>query len=505
MTTFNELNLSPSMMRSIQEVGYETPSPIQALALPILLGQPTDFIGLAATGTGKTAAFGIPLLERIDTQVKGVQALILCPTRELALQVSGQLNLLGKYKGVQSLPVYGGSSYGDQMHGLKRGDAIVVGTPGRVIDHIERGTLSLSKVQTLVLDEADEMISMGFKDELDKILSQLPKHSSKTWLFSATLSPEVRRVADTYLHNPQKIQINKTEVLSNTVEQFYYVTREQNKPDIICKLIDAAEDFYGIIFCQTKALVSDLSQYLAERGYKVDSLHGDKDQSSRERTMRSFRERKVNVLICTDVASRGLDVKDITHVLNYSIPRELESYVHRIGRTARSGKAGLAFSLVTPAQRGIISRVERITKSTMKEGRLPTRRELGAKKVTALLENFKTQKFHSRAIEVLDASWKDALKEMSADEIVGRFLCMNFPDVFSDKETAKPEFEQHQESAPRRSYGGGGGGGGGRGRDRNRSGGGGGNYPRRRSEGGGGGGSSSGGGSRPSYRSKSRS
>lgn len=450
INTFQELNLNPQIMRAITELGFTAPSAIQQKALPILLAKRTDFIGLAATGTGKTVAFGVPLLERIDTTKKGVQALILCPTRELALQVSGQINLLGKFLGVKALPVYGGASYGDQIYGLKRGDAIVVGTPGRVIDHMERGTLKLDGIHTLVLDEADEMISMGFKDELDKILSQVSKEECNTWLFSATMSREVRRVADTYLDKPQQVQINQSEMLSTTVEQVFYLTAESNKAEVLCKLIDSAPDFYGIIFCQTKALVSDLSQYLNSRGYKVDSLHGDKDQNGRERTMQAFRDRRVNMLVCTDVASRGLDVKDVTHVVNYSIPRELDSYVHRIGRTARSGKAGLAFSLVTRSQRGLIDRIERLTRSKMKEGIIPGRKEVGSKKINALLPEFEDQKFFERASTLLSDEWKTALEKMTPAEVAGRFLAMRFPEVFNDEIAKGLQGNHEEERSPRR-------------------------------------------------------
>lgn len=466
MNNFKELNLSAPLMTAIEGLGYEKPSPIQALALPVLLGEPTDFVGLAATGTGKTAAFGIPLLEKLPMGARGVQSIILCPTRELALQVAQQLNILGKYKNIQALPIYGGASYGDQMHGLKRGDAIVVGTPGRVIDHIERGTLKLDKVTTVVLDEADEMISMGFKEDLDKILESVSKETSKIWLFSATFSREVRRVADTYLKKPQQVEINRTEVLSNTVEQLYYVTREQNKPEIICKLIDAAPDFFGIIFCQTKVLVTELTQYLSDRGYKVDSLHGDKSQIEREKTMRAFRERKVNMIVCTDVAARGLDVKDVTHVINYSLPRELDNYVHRIGRTARSGKSGFALNLVTPAQRGLLALTERVTKSKMKEGVLPTRRELAQKKLVPLFDQFKGQGNFSRALEVLGPEWKAFLEAMSSEEIVARFICMKMPELFSEeRELPKMSFSNARDAEPRdrdrdRSHRRGGGGGG---------------------------------------------
>jgi ATP-dependent RNA helicase DeaD len=439
LQNFNELNLSPLVMRAISDLGYEKPSPIQAETLPILLGEPTDFLGLAATGTGKTAAFGIPLLERLDPSKKSVQALILCPTRELALQVAGQINLLGKYIGIRALPVYGGADYATQIRGLRDGVSIVVGTPGRVVDHMERKTLKLENLQTLVLDEADEMISMGFKDDLETILGSTPRESSNIWLFSATMSREVRKVADEYLVAPKQVQVNRTEMLSGTVEQLYYMTSESNKPEVLCKLVEAADDFYGLVFCQTKSLVADLTRYLTERRYRADCLHGDMDQNARERTMQSFRDRKVNLLVCTDVASRGLDVKDVTHVINYSLPRELDSYVHRIGRTARSGKTGFAMNLVTASHRGLIGRIEKATKSRMREGRIPTRKDIGTKKITQTLSKFQDQKSFVRAVELMDKPWKDAIAEMSRDEIAGRLLSMMFPEIFNAEREAQTE------------------------------------------------------------------
>jgi ATP-dependent RNA helicase DeaD len=448
--SFNELTLSEPLIRAIADLGYEKPSPIQAQALPILLGGSTDFLGLAATGTGKTAAFGIPLLERIQTDKRTLQAIVMCPTRELALQVAGQINLLGKHKGVRALPIYGGAGYGDQIYGLKQGATVVVGTPGRIIDHIERGTLKLDGIHTVVLDEADEMISMGFKEDLETIMSGVPRETSNFWLFSATMSREVRKVADEYLRKPQQVQVNRTEMLSTTVEQLYYMTRESDKAEILCKLIESAEDFYGLIFCQTKSLVADLTQYLQDQGYRVDCLHGDKDQKTREKTMQAFRDRKVKILVCTDVASRGLDVQDVTHVINYSIPRELDSYVHRIGRTARSGKAGVAMSLVTPSHRPLIGRIENMTKSRMTEGRIPNRRDIASKKVAKILTRFQDQPTFSRAVELLDPAWKEALAQMSSEEIAGRFLALTFPEIFVERERMRDERPApRQEQRPR--------------------------------------------------------
>jgi ATP-dependent RNA helicase DeaD len=433
-----QLAMNPLVLQSIKEMGFETPSPIQAQALPILLGESTDFLGLAATGTGKTAAFAIPLLHKIDTRVRGVQALVLCPTRELAIQVAGQIDLLGKHLGVQAVPVYGGASYGDQIRGIKRGSAIVVGTPGRVQDHIDQGTLSLDQVNLVVLDEADEMISMGFKESIESILSSVSEEASNIWLFSATMSREVREVADEFLESPKSIEVNRKEMLPESIEQLYYITQESNKPEVLCKLIDAADDFYGLIFCQTKALVTDVTMYLQGRGYRVDCLHGDKDQNERERTMQAFRDRKVTILVCTDVASRGIDVKDVTHVINFSIPRELDSYVHRIGRTARSGKKGYAMSLITASGRGLISRIERMTKRRMIEGKIPTRKEIGKKKVDHFLKKFQSELAHSRALELMSDAWREALKDMSAEDVASRFVALSFPEIFAERAETSP-------------------------------------------------------------------
>lgn len=437
MENFSELNLVPALQKAIAELGFEKPSTIQAQALPILLGEDTDFIGLAATGTGKTAAFSLPMLSRIDPDVRSVQAIILCPTRELCMQVSGQVNLLGKYLGITSLPIYGGAGYGEQLSGLRRGIPVVVGTPGRVIDHIERGTLKLDQVRIVVLDEADEMISMGFKEDMETILATVPKETSHTWLFSATMSPVIRRVADEFLVEPKMVQINRSEMLPSTVEQIYFMTHEANKPEVLCKLIDQADEFYGLVFCQTKQLVTTLTRYLSDRGYKADCLHGDMSQAARETAMKSFRDGRTKVMVCTDVAARGLDVKDVTHVINYSLPRELDNYVHRIGRTARSGKKGVAMSLVTPSHRGILRQIERLTKTTMVEGVVPSRREIGLKKIAQMLPQFKEAPLFQKAVELMDDSWKETLAGMSAEEVAARFMCLQFPWVFAEKQPMK--------------------------------------------------------------------
>ena len=450
MKSFNELPLNPALKRAVDDLGFVNASPIQAGTLPILLNEKTDFIGLAATGTGKTAAFSLPLLQHLEPEQKGVQAIILCPTRELCMQVAGQVNLLGKYLGIQSLPIYGGAGYEEQFRGLKKGVPVVVGTPGRIIDHLERGTLKLDQVKTIVLDEADEMISMGFREAIEEILESVPRNKSHIWLFSATMSPSVRKVADRFLIDPKSAEVNRKEVLSSTIEQYFYRTHEKNKPEVLCKLIDAADNFYGIVFCQTKTLVVDLTRYLRERGYKVDCLHGDMSQAARETAMQAFRSRGMNIMVCTDVAARGLDVKDITHVINYSLPRELDSYVHRIGRTARSGKAGLAMSLVTPSHQHLVQKIERMTKSKMTEGVIPTRKEIGLKKIANLLGQFVDQPGHLRAQELMDQDWKEAISQMTPQEVAARFLAMTFPWVFTEKERPQMARAENQETRDKR-------------------------------------------------------
>ncbi|RZA07060.1 MAG: DEAD/DEAH box helicase, partial [Proteobacteria bacterium] len=364
------------------------------------------------------------------------------------------IDILGKHKGVRSLAIYGGTGYGDQIHGLKSGVQVVVGTPGRVVDHINKGTLQLDGLQTLVLDEADEMISMGFKEDLETVLQAAPKDQANIWLFSATMSPEVRGVADAYLTEPQKVQVNRTEMLPSTVEQVYFMVHEYDKPQLVTTLIDAADDFYGIIFCQTKSLVADLTQFLKDKGYTADALHGDIDQTGRDRVMKNFRDRKVTVLVATDVACRGLDVKDITHVVNYSIPRELDNYVHRIGRTGRSGKSGKAFSLVTRSHRELIGRIERMTKSRMTEGTIPSLKDIAIKKLVKAKEKFVTAGPQGRLTDLLGATWADVIDTLTKEEITARFLAMLNPELAPAKASDKEEVQVRAPAEPGRGGGG---------------------------------------------------
>ncbi|MCY0889147.1 MAG: DEAD/DEAH box helicase [Alicyclobacillaceae bacterium] len=362
MSSFEEFHFGRKVQQAIDEMGYEEPSPIQAAAMPLILTG-VDVIGQAQTGTGKTAAFGLPVVETATTD-PFVQALILTPTRELAIQVAGEFRKIAKYKRVRALPIYGGQSIGHQIRTLQQGVQIVIGTPGRILDHIRRGTLKLNQVRTVVLDEADEMLDMGFIEDIETILQETPA-TRQTLLFSATFPSEVRRLSGRYMKNPEHVTVNRGEVTVPRIDQVYYKILERNKLESLCRIIDSEEVSLGIIFCRTKRGVDELVEALIARGYLVDGLHGDLSQAQRDRVMKRFRTNEIELLVATDVAARGIDVDNVTHVINYDIPQDPESYVHRIGRTGRAGKQGLAITLVNPREFKLLKQIERETKSTM--------------------------------------------------------------------------------------------------------------------------------------------
>lgn len=428
--TFKDFSLSSELFRAIEALGFDSPTPIQVETLPLLLEGTTDFLGLASTGTGKTAAFGIPLLESIDPALKSVQGLILCPTRELAKQVAEQINLLARFKSTKCLAIYGGSDYGGQLRALREGVNIVVGTPGRVIDHLDRGTLQIQNLKTIVLDEADEMISMGFRDEIELILNRVDNQKNlQKWMFSATMNKDIRKIADRFLTQPKQVSINKASGGATTsVAQFYFPVHEDQKVSLLENLIDSAADFHGLIFCQTKLLVEDITRQLKIDGYAAECLHGDMDQKAREKVMKAFKLKDVTVLVCTDVAARGIDVKDLSHVINYSLPRELENYVHRIGRTGRGGKEGIAWNLVNPSHMNLIPQIEKLTKIKMVRASVPQEKDILKVKAERALTIFKSQKgvegAHANLVnEILsEGAWKETLESLSKEEIVSRFL-----------------------------------------------------------------------------------
>ncbi len=369
MTTFLEFALSRKLQEAIDEMGYEEPSPIQSTCIPLILDG-KDVIGQAQTGTGKTAAFGIPLVEIAGTG-RHVQSIVLLPTRELAIQVAGEMRKIAKFKRVRTLPIYGGQSIGHQIRALEQGVNIVIGTPGRVLDHLRRGTLKLDKVQTVVLDEADEMLDMGFIEDIESILQTIPTER-QTLLFSATIPPEVRRLANRYMKAPEHVQMTHGEMTVPQIDQVFYKVLERTKLDSMCRVIDSEDVTLGIIFCRTKRGVDELTEALISRGYLADGLHGDLSQAQRDRVMKKFRGGEIELLVATDVAARGIDVGNVTHVVNYDIPQDTEAYVHRVGRTGRAGKRGLAITLVTPREFKLLKTIQRETKASIEGREVPS-------------------------------------------------------------------------------------------------------------------------------------
>ncbi len=368
--TFEELGLTGDLLKSLKDVGYEAPTPIQMATIPDLL-RGRDVIAQAQTGSGKTAAFGLPIIESIDPSNRRVQALILCPTRELAIQVAEALHKYGRHKHVETLPIYGGQAYERQFRGLQRGVQIVVGTPGRVMDHMRRGSLSLEAARFFVLDEADEMLDMGFIDDVDWILGQVPE-SRQMALFSATMPPRIEQLARNHMKDPARISVRGKEVTVPTTTQSAYEVPRSRKVDALNRILDAEEPSSAMIFCRTKNGVDELGEALLARGYAVETLHGDLSQAQRDRVMKRFRSGTAEILIATDVAARGLDIPEVSHVVNYDIPESTEAYVHRIGRTGRAGRAGDAITLVSPRELRWLRQIERATKGKIDVRRLPT-------------------------------------------------------------------------------------------------------------------------------------
>lgn len=373
---FEELSLSPETMKAVQDMGFEEASPIQSEAIPYIL-EGRDVIGQAQTGTGKTAAFGIPVVEMIDPRAKGVQALIMCPTRELALQVSQELKKLSKYKkGLHTLPVYGGESIEKQISGLKRGVHIVIGTPGRILDHMNRRTINFSNVQMAVLDEADEMLNMGFRDDIESILKSLPEEK-QTILFSATMAKEILALTKKFQNDPKIVKVTRNEITVSTIEQCYFQVKNSDKTEVMTRLIDVNDLKLVLVFCNTKRKVDEVTEELKAAGAKVEAIHGDLRQNQRNMVMAKFRNGQVNILVATDVAARGIDVNNVDAVFNYDIPQDTEAYVHRIGRTGRAGKEGKSFTFVTGRNEATrLREIEAYTKVKITKGEAPSGKEI---------------------------------------------------------------------------------------------------------------------------------
>jgi ATP-dependent RNA helicase DeaD len=430
MITFSELGLDEKLVQATDALGFVNPTTIQEKAIPILLSGTTDMIGLAQTGTGKTAAFGLPLLQLVDEKQRNAQALVICPTRELCMQIVTEIELFKKFMpGMNVVAVYGGTSISMQIRDIKRGVQIVVATPGRLIDLIERKAINLEEIKYVVLDEADEMLNMGFQEDIEFILQNTPKKES-TWLFSATMPPEIRKVSKKYMNNPQEITVGKMNTANKNIDHQYFVTQSQHRYETLKRLIDFNPGMYGIIFTRTKMDAQDIASKLTREGYDIDALHGDLSQPQRDKVMNAFRDKTLQLLIATDVAARGIDVKEITHVINYELPDDTEVYTHRSGRTGRAGSMGICMSIVHTRETFKLRSIERLIQSNIVKTEIPTGKDVCRKQfyhfMDKLLQVDISHGDYDAYLPMLqekfaDVSKEDILKRMAATEF-DRFL-----------------------------------------------------------------------------------
>ena len=426
MNPFLELGIRHEVVNAITELGFEKPSPIQEKAIPVLLTGNDDFVGLAQTGTGKTAAFGLPLLEQLDFSQRHPQALVLCPTRELCLQIAKDLEKYAKYiDGVHVVAVYGGANISDQLRQIRRGVQIVVATPGRMLDIINRKAIDFSNVRYVVLDEADEMLNMGFQEDINNILSETPE-DKKTWLFSATMPKEVRRIAQNYMTDPVELTVGTKNTGNVNIEHQYYLIKAKDKYAAFKRIVDSNPDIFGIVFCRTKVETQDIAEALIKDGYNADSLHGDLSQQQRDKVMKRYRERNLQLLVATDVAARGIDVNDVTHVINYSLPDEVENYTHRSGRTARAGKTGVSLSLINVKEIGKIRRIEKIIGKSFEKKLVPQGTDVCEKQLFAIVNKIHNVAVNDEQIDRYMPAIVESLQDLSKEDIIKRFASLEF-------------------------------------------------------------------------------
>lgn len=426
MNEFETLGLAEPILRAVKDLGFSTPTPIQQQAIPILLNGDTDLVGLAQTGTGKTAAFGLPLLHQIDFTKRETQAIVLCPTRELCLQITKDLQNYAKYiSNAKIIPIYGGVSIDKQIRELNSGAHIVVGTPGRTIDMMERGKLKLDKVNVVVLDEADEMLNMGFKEDIDTILATTPD-TKLTWLFSATMPAEVARIAKNYMNNPKEVSVGAKNSGATNISHEYYVVHERDRYKALKRIIDFYPDIFGIIFCRTKNDTQLIAEHLMKDGYNADALHGDLSQAQRDKVMARFRSKNLQILIATDVAARGIDVDNVTHVIHYSLPEDIENYTHRSGRTARAGKSGTSIAIINTREVGKIAQIERIIKSKFERKLVPTGVQVCEKQLYHLINKIHETEVDENEIAVyLDKAYEE-FSDLSKEELIKKVISLEF-------------------------------------------------------------------------------
>lgn len=447
LKTFSELGLSDSILRVLPELGFENPSPIQEQAIPLLKEKPQDFIGLAQTGTGKTAAFGLPLLDWIDPQARGTQSLILAPTRELGQQIAEQLKKYSKYLSkIETQAVYGGASIMVQMKALKRKTPhIIIATPGRLLDLIRRKAIDLSTIKYVVLDEADEMLNMGFKEDLDKILSYTG-NSKNTWLFSATMPSEIRSIVKEYMSKPAEVKVSDGKQLNENIEHQYAIVKTSNKYDAMKRILDVEENFRGVIFCRTKAKTQQLADELKKDRYQAEALHGDMSQAQRDRVMKSFKNHSLQVLVATDVAARGIDVNDLTHVVHYALPDDPSYYTHRSGRTARAGKKGISLALLTSRDMRKFDLLEKKLKLTFNKIEIPTGNDIAATRLYRWAQRILDTPTQKNIDGKLLTELQMLLGCMSFEELVEKLVTIELQNLGIDKSSSKNLNEEARRS-----------------------------------------------------------
>ncbi len=426
MKTFEEIGIREEVLKAITEMGFENPMPVQEAVIPNLLSADTDMVALAQTGTGKTAAFGLPVIQKVDISEVQPQALILCPTRELCLQIAGDLQDFAKYiKGLHILPVYGGSSIDSQIRSLRKGVHIVVATPGRLIDLMNRNTVKLDKVKYVIMDEADEMLNMGFTESINAILAQVPE-TRNTLLFSATMPKEIARISKNYMNNPQEITIGHKNEGNQNVRHMYYLVHAKDKYAALKRIADYYPSIYGIVFCRTRRETQEIADMLIQDGYSADSLHGELSQAQRDAVMQKFRVKNIQILVATDVAARGLDVDNLTHVINYGLPDDIETYTHRSGRTGRAGKSGISIAIVHTREKGRMRDIERIINKKFEKGNVPTGVEICEKQLFNLVDKLEKVKVEEEEIaQYLDPIYKK-LEWLSTEDLIKRVVSLEF-------------------------------------------------------------------------------
>lgn len=425
MNTFEQLGLNESLLHAVTDMGFENPSEVQEKAIPLLLSKETDIVALAQTGTGKTAAFGFPLIQKIDVEQRHTQALVLAPTRELCLQITNEIKLYSKYvKGLNTVAIYGGASITEQAREIRKGAQIIVATPGRMQDMINRGMVDISRIDYCVLDEADEMLNMGFYDDIVSILSATPD-TKYTWLFSATMPQEVARIAREFMSEPEEITVGAKNAGSSTVSHEFYMVQARDRYEALKRLADANPDIFSVIFCRTKRDTQQIAEKLIEDGYNAAALHGDLSQAQRDGVMKSFRGRQIQMLVATDVAARGIDVDSVTHVINYQLPDDVETYNHRSGRTGRAGKLGTSIVIITKSELRKIHSIERIIKQKFEEKSIPSGMEICEIQLFHLANRIKDVEVDSEIENYLPAIY-EVLQDLSKEELIKKMVSVEF-------------------------------------------------------------------------------